>query len=72
MSRSIRQPAGWLATCACACPDLVPALVLDPFAGSGTVSRVATRLGRRSIGIELSPAYIDIAERRNMQLGLLL
>jgi len=46
--------------------------VLDPFAGSGTVSRVATRLGRRSIGNELSPAYIDIAERRNMQLGLLL
>ncbi len=28
-------------------------LVLDPFAGSGTVDRVATSLGRHSIGIDL-------------------
>jgi len=63
---------GWQPGCACAGAEPMPALVLDPFAGSGTVSRVATRLGRRSIGIELSPAYSDIAQRRNSQLGLLL
>jgi DNA modification methylase len=32
--------------------------VLDPFAGSGTVSRVAMRLQRNAIGCELNPDYI--------------
>ena len=31
--------------------------VLDPFAGSGTVVRVAQRLRRNSIGIEIQPEY---------------
>lgn len=38
--------------------------VLDPFAGSGTTLAVAERLGRDSIGIELNPDYIAMAERR--------
>jgi DNA modification methylase len=38
--------------------------VLDPFVGSGTVCAVATRLGRRSIGIDLNPAYLQMAEKR--------
>lgn len=32
-------------------------LVLDPFSGSGTAPKVARGLGRRWIGIELSPVY---------------
>ena len=32
-------------------------LVLDPFAGSGTVPKVARGLGRHWIGIEISPIY---------------
>lgn len=32
-------------------------LVLDPFAGSGTVPKVAQGLGRNWIGIEISPVY---------------
>jgi adenine-specific DNA-methyltransferase len=32
-------------------------LVLDPFAGSGTVPKVAHSLGRRWLGIEISPVY---------------
>ena len=32
-------------------------LVLDPFSGSGTVAKVARSLGRRWLGIEISPEY---------------
>ena len=39
-------------------------LVLDPFVGSGTTAVVAYQLGRRFMGIELNPEYIQIAERR--------
>lgn len=39
-------------------------LVLDPFAGSGTVGLVAHRLGRDFVGVELNPAYAALAERR--------
>ena len=39
-------------------------VVLDPFAGSGTTLRVATRYGRRSIGIELNPEYLRMVEDR--------
>jgi len=39
-------------------------VVLDPFAGSGTTLAVATSLGRKSIGIELSDEYIEIARKR--------
>lgn len=39
-------------------------LVLDPFIGSGTAGLVALKLGRRFVGIELNPEYVDIAERR--------
>jgi DNA modification methylase len=38
--------------------------VLDPFAGSGTTLKVARSLGRKSVGIELNPAYIDIIRDR--------
>lgn len=38
--------------------------VLDPFFGAGTTGLVADRLQRRCIGIELNPAYADIARRR--------
>ncbi len=38
--------------------------VMDIFAGSGTTLSVASRLGRKSIGIELSPEYIKILKKR--------
>ncbi len=39
-------------------------VVLDPFSGTFTTCAVAQKLGRRSIGIEREPAYIEIGLRR--------
>lgn len=39
-------------------------VVLDPFIGSGTTIIAAEKTGRRSCGIELDPAYVDVAIRR--------
>ena len=39
-------------------------LILDPFIGSGTTGVVALKLNRRFVGIELNPAYLQIAENR--------
>ena len=38
--------------------------ILDPFMGSGTTGVAAMGLGRKFVGIELDPAYFDIACRR--------
>jgi DNA modification methylase len=60
-----RVDMGFRKRCSCATTDTVPCLVLDPFAGSGTVLAVARRRGRRSIGIELNPDYVTLARRRS-------
>jgi len=44
------------------CPN--DGIVLDPFCGTGTVSKVAYALGRKSIGIDLSEDYISLANNR--------
>jgi len=38
--------------------------VLDPFFGAGTTGLVAMRLGREFIGVDLSPAYCEMARKR--------
>jgi site-specific DNA-methyltransferase (cytosine-N4-specific) len=38
--------------------------VLDPFVGSGTTGLVALDQGRRFVGIELNPDYVQLAENR--------
>lgn len=42
-------------------------VVLDPFLGTGTTCIAAIASGRNSIGIEVDPAYLDIAERKILQ-----
>lgn len=39
-------------------------IVLDPFSGSFTTSAVATRLGRKAIGIDMNEEYFEIGIRR--------
>ena len=39
-------------------------LVIDPFSGSGTTAAVCSTLGRRFLGIELSPQYAELSRRR--------
>jgi hypothetical protein len=61
---------GWETTCKCDAP-VVPSTVLDPFAGSGTTLKVAAKLGRKSIGYEISEEYCRLIVDRNKQ-GIIL
>lgn len=53
---------------ACACPSAdaptTPAVVLDPFGGTGTVAMVAAALGRTGISVDLSGDYCRLAQWR--------
>ena len=55
------QTTGWRPTCNCGVRPAVPATVLDPFAGTATTCLAAQRLGRRSVGVDLSADYLDQA-----------
>ena len=39
-------------------------IVLDPFCGTGTTMLVASQLGRKSVGIDLSTEYVELADQR--------
>ena len=39
-------------------------IVLDPFNGVGTTTRVAYELKRHYIGIDISPSYCETAKKR--------
>jgi len=39
-------------------------LVLDPFLGSGSTMIAAEQTGRRCYGIDIDPAYCDVAVKR--------
>lgn len=58
---------------ACACPEPTaptrPAVVLDPFGGTGTVAMVARALGRTGISVDLSHDYGRLARWRILESG---
>lgn len=56
---------GWRPTCTCNAGHAIPCTVLDPFSGSGTTGKVAVRLGRRYIGVDLADDYLgDVTDAR--------
>jgi DNA modification methylase len=67
--RFVSRTLGWRPACGCESAirnpqSAIPCVVLDPFAGSGTVGAVALPLGRHFIGIELNPEYVQMAADR--------
>ncbi len=74
---------GWRPTCDCdpgsegkesgvrPMSPLAPCVVLDPFAGSGTTLKVARRLGRHAVGIELRDDYCRLIRAGTRQQTLL-
>ena len=58
---------------ACACDDTKaptrPAVVLDPFGGTGTVAMVARALGRHGLHVDLSTDYLKLAKWRVFESG---
>ena len=61
------HPAMMPMSLACRCISItsrVDSVILDPYAGSGTTLLAAEQLGRRWIGVELNPAFVDLIERR--------
>ncbi|MCB1249663.1 MAG: site-specific DNA-methyltransferase, partial [Acidimicrobiales bacterium] len=57
--------------CACPTPDAPtrPAVVLDPFGGTGTVAMVARALGRYGVHVDLSADYLRLARWRVFDSG---
>jgi hypothetical protein len=64
----VRPPMRTITGYACACPEpsapARPAVVLDPFGGTGTTSLVASALGRIGVSIDLSHDYGRLAQWR--------
>lgn len=58
-----KETIGWQPGCKCSAKT-VPALVLDPFSGSGTVGVVATRQHRRFLGVDAKEEYCEMARSR--------
>lgn len=65
------QTLGWRATCKCLDAGVKPAVVLDPFCGTGSTLLAAKQLGCKSIGIDISSEYCKMSAGRIKQLAML-
>lgn len=63
------KPIGWMRWNVDLCTQDTD-VILDPFMGSGTTLAAARELGRRSIGIDISEKYCEIAAQRVSQMSL--
>ncbi len=62
---------GWERTCTCSTDEVTPAVILDPFVGSGSSLIAARRLGRQGIGLDLSFPYLRDQARPRLELDQL-
>lgn len=62
-TRDLPVEESWRIACDHDAPP-VPAIVLDPFGGTGTVAQVANRRGRRAVLVDLNPEYLRQQLRR--------
>ena len=71
--RRRQSPATRITGYACACSDTTapttPAVVLDPFGGTGTTALVAKALGRTGITVDMSADYCRLASWRTNDPG---
>lgn len=68
-SPKIRRLVGYLCGCRTPTAPTRPAVVFDPFCGSGTVPMVARGLGRFGVGMDLSASYLRLSRWRVFQSG---
>lgn len=61
---TVTETVGWAAGCECDAGEPIPAVVCEPFVGSGTTLAVAVERKRRAVGCELNPKYLPLIERR--------
>jgi DNA modification methylase len=60
-----RKSSDWEPTCTCSNNDgSGKSVVLDPFSGSGTTGEVSIQLGRKYIGIDINPDFLQLACKR--------
>lgn len=68
-----QAPSATIVGYSCACPDTTadttPAVVLDPFGGTGTTAMVARALGRFGVHLDLSADYLRLAQWRVFESG---
>jgi site-specific DNA-methyltransferase (cytosine-N4-specific) len=64
LNENPQTTVGWQKPCTCETNEVKPAIVLDPFSGSGTTGEVALAHGRDYIGLELNPEYAALSDKR--------
>jgi hypothetical protein len=69
MSRT-RKKDRWVPTCSCTVTGTLPAAVLDPMMGTGTVGVVAVKKKRYFMGNDLNPDYVAEATERILREAL--
>jgi len=63
------ETIGWKKTCECECEEVVPCVVLDPFAGSGTTIATSIKRGRNAIGFDASEVYVGEIAKYKVEKG---